>query len=550
MSNPGTRVVRIAALVATLLAPCAVRAVDLQSYDLVERGHYLATAADCAACHTKPGGKPFAGGVALETPFGTLIGPNITPDPDAGIGAWSDDEFVAALQEGRGRDGVRLYPAMPYPAYTKMTREDALAIRAYLRTIEPAPDKIDANQLPFPFNIRSDMAVWNALNFRPGRFAADPSQSAEWNRGRYLVDALGHCGTCHTPKTALGADRDSAYLQGATLQGWFAPNITADERKGIGRWSSDELVNYLKTGANRDAIASGGMGEEVVHSSSHMTDEDLKAIATYLLSLKPASPDSAQPLSASDARMVAGQAIYKDNCAGCHTDDGTGIPRLFPRIAGSHAVQSDDPTTLIRTVLLGSQGAATAAAPTGPTMPSFAWRLDDAQIASVLTYIRNTWGNAASAVSANQVVTVKGHGRRAMMIDLATAPYAAFFLRLCLGIMFIAHALLNGVFTLRETTAFFSSIGLPGWFVHVIIAVELVGGACLILGIVPRYVALLLIPEILGTIVKVHGRNGWRFTDKGGGWEFPAFWAAALFVLFLLGDGVFTLVPSPPLSIF
>jgi mono/diheme cytochrome c family protein/uncharacterized membrane protein YphA (DoxX/SURF4 family) len=546
----GTRVVRIAALVAALLAPCAVRAVDLQSYDLVERGRYLATAADCAACHTKPGGAPFAGGVALETPFGTLVGPNITPDPDAGIGAWTDDEFVAALQEGRGRDGIRLYPAMPYPAYTKMTRDDALAVRAYLRTIEPASDKIEANQLPFPFNIRSDMAVWNALNFRPGRLEPDPSKSAEWNRGRYLVDALGHCGTCHTPKTALGADRDSAYLQGTTLQGWFAPNITADERKGIGRWSIDELVDYLKTGANRDAIASGGMGEEVVHSSSHMTDEDLKAIATYLLTLKPAPQDSPQPLAASDARMVAGQAIYKDNCAGCHTDAGTGVPRLFPRLAGSHAVQSDDSTTLIRTVLLGSQGAATAAAPTSPAMPSFAWRLNDAQVASVLTYIRNTWGNAAGGVSAFQVGTVKGHGRKAM-IDLATAPYAAFLLRLCLGIMFIAHALLKWrVYTIPGTIAFFRSIGLPGWFAYLTITVELVGGACLILGIVPRYVALLLVPFILGTIVKVHGKNGWLFSNKEGGWEYPAFWTATLIVLFLLGDGVFTLVPSPPLSIF
>jgi len=396
-----------AALFAALLAPCAVRAVDLQSYEFVERGRYLATAADCAACHTKPGGAPFAGGVAIQTPFGTLIGPNITPDPDAGIGAWSDDEFVAALHDGIGRGGVRLYPAMPYPAYTKMTRQDALAIRAYLRTIQPSSNQVDANQLPFPFDIRFDMAVWNALNFKPGRLEPDPSQSAEWNRGRYLVDALGHCGTCHTPKTWLGADKNSAYLQGATLQGWFAPNITADERKGIGRWTIDELVNYLKTGANRDAIASAGMGEEVVHSSSHMTDADLKAIATYLVSLKPAVADNLQPVAAADPRMVAGQAIYKDNCSGCHTDAGTGIPRLFPRLAGSHAVQSDDPTTLIRTVMFGSQGAATAAAPTGPAMPSFAWRLNDAQVAAVLTYIRNSWSNAASAVSAGQVGTVK-----------------------------------------------------------------------------------------------------------------------------------------------
>jgi len=549
MSNRGTRAIGTAALMAALVAPCAVRAVDLQSYDLVERGRYLATAADCAACHTKPGGAPFAGGVALETPFGTLIGPNITPEPEAGIGAWSDDEFVAALHDGRGRGGIRLYPAMPYPAYTKMTRDDALAIRAYLRTVESSPNKVDANQLPFPFNIRFDMAVWNALNFKPGRLQPDPSQSAEWNRGRYLVDALGHCGTCHSPKTALGADRDSAYLQGTVLQGWFAPNITADERKGIGRWSNDDLVTYLKTAANRDAIASGGMGEEVVHSSSHMTEDDLRAIATYLLSLKPASRDNPQPLAAADARMVAGQAIYKDNCAGCHTDAGTGVARLFPRLAGSHAVQSDDPTTLIRTVLLGSQGAATDAAPTGPAMPSFAWRLDEAQVASVLTYIRNAWGNAASAVSAIQVTAVKGDGRTAM-IDLATAPYAAFLLRVCLGVMFIAHALFEGVFTIRATIAFFRSIGLPGWFVYVIITVELVGGACLILGIVPRYVALLLVPEILGTIVKVHGKNGWLFSNKGGGWEYPAFWAAALVVLFLLGDGVWAVVPSPPLPNF
>ena len=174
----------------------------------------------------------------------------------------------------------------------------------------------------------------------------DPSKSAQWNRGRYLVDALGHCGTCHTPKTIMGADKSSAYLQGALLQGWYAPNITADPRKGIGSWSIEDIVNYLKTGANPDALASGGMGEEVVHSSSHMTGDDLKAIAVYLLSLKPAGEESQRPLTATDARMTAGQAVYKDNCAACHTDAGTGAAGLFPRLAGSPAVQSDDPTTL------------------------------------------------------------------------------------------------------------------------------------------------------------------------------------------------------------
>ena len=402
---------RVATAAAALLAAGAVCAVDPQSFETVERGRYLATAADCAACHTKPGGKPFAGGVALQTPFGTLVGPNITPDPEAGIGSWTDDDFVSALREGRGRGDTRLYPAMPYPAYTKITREDALAIRAYLRTIDPAPDKIESNQLPFPFNVRSTMIAWNAINFTPGRLARDPSKSAQWNRGHYLVDSLGHCGTCHTPKTIVGADKTSAYLQGGLLQDWYAPNITADSRKGIGRWSVEDIVTYLKTGANHDAMAAGGMGEEVVHSSSRMTDDDLKAIAVYLLSLKPAAQPSPQSLAASDVRMRAGQAIYKDNCAACHTDAGTGAARLFPRLAGSPAVQSDDATTLIHTVLFGSQAAATPGAPTGPAMPSFGWRLGDAQTAAVITYIRNAWGNAAAAVSSDQIRTVRSKGR-------------------------------------------------------------------------------------------------------------------------------------------
>jgi mono/diheme cytochrome c family protein len=397
------RSIQVAALVAASLLARSAVAVDLQSFEMVSRGHYLATVADCAGCHTKPGGKPFAGGVVLETPFGTLVGPNITPDPDAGIGAWTDDEFVAALHDGRGRRGIRLFPAMPYPAYTKMSREDAIAIRAYLQTIDPVPEKIEPNQLPFPLNIRFNMAIWNALNFTPGRLKPDSSKSAEWNRGRYLADALGHCGTCHTPKTSLGADKDSEYLKGGVLQGWFAPNITADRRKGIGAWSLDELVTYLKSGSNSDAIATGPMGEEVTHSSSKMTDDDLKAVAVYLESLVPDQESAPVALAASDPRMVAGQAIYKDNCAGCHTDAETGSSGLFARLAGSHAVQSDDPTTLTRVVLAGSRGIGTAEAPTSPAMPSFGWRLNDQQVASLLTFVRNSWGNAAPAVSADQV---------------------------------------------------------------------------------------------------------------------------------------------------
>jgi len=402
-----TRPLPIALIAGALLVSATARAAETKLSSIAERGRYLAAAADCAACHTKPGGRPFAGGVALQTPFGTLVAPNITPDREAGIGAWTAEEFVSALRDGRGRGGIHLYPAMPYPAYTKMTREDALAIRAYLQTIPAAPDKIEPNHLSFPFDIRSTMIVWNAINFKAGQIAEDSSKSPEWNRGHYLVDALGHCGACHTPKTFMGADNNSAYLQGGQLQGWYAPDITADMRKGIGRWSIDELISYLKTGASTYALASGDMGDEVVHSSSHITDSDLKAIAVYLLSLTPPVQQKTQSLPVSDIRMSAGQAIYKDNCAACHTDAGTGVDRLFPRLAGSPAVQSGDPTTLVRTVLNGSQAVATSCAPTGPAMPSFAWRLNDAQTAAVITYIRNSWGNAADAVSAAQVSAVK-----------------------------------------------------------------------------------------------------------------------------------------------
>jgi mono/diheme cytochrome c family protein len=348
--------------------------------------------------------------VVLQTPFGHLIGPNITPDPETGIGSWTDEQFVSAVRDGRGRGGIHLYPAMPYPAYSKLKLEDVLAIRAYLKTIDPVHDKIEANKLPFPFDIRSIMIVWNAINFRSNEFTPDPSKSAQWNRGWYLVDAVGHCGACHTAKTIMGADETSAYLRGGLLQGWYAPNITADPRKGIGGWSVEDLVSYLKTGANRDTLASGGMGEEVTHASSRMSDENLKAIAIYLLSIKPDARQSPRPLAGTDARMTTGQAIYKDNCAGCHTDTGTGAARLFPRIAGSAAVQSDNPTTLIRTVLFGSQAAATPSAPTGPAMPGFAWRLSDAQAAAAVTYIRNAWGNAAPAVRANEIRNVREKG--------------------------------------------------------------------------------------------------------------------------------------------
>ena len=382
----------------------AASAQSNQSFDRTERGRYLAVLGDCAGCHTALGGQPFAGGLALQTPFGTIVAPNITPDRDTGIGNWTDDEFVAALHEGRGHNGTRLYPAMPYPAYTKMTDADVLAMRAYFATVTPVHNMVIANQLPFPLNIRFAMVFWNWLNFTPGRFQANPQKSAEWNRGAYIVEGPGHCGTCHTPKTVLGGDKTGTPLTGTTLQGWFAPNITTNPHKGIGGWSKDDLAQYLKTGTNNWTLASGPMAEAVSHSTSQMTDEDITAIATYLKDS--GAGDSASrptPVAANDNAMRAGAAIYKDSCAVCHRDSGEGESHLFPRLAGSALVQSDDPTTLAHVVLQGTRAVATSTRPTAPAMPAFDWRLNDAQVAAVITFIRNSWGNAAPPVSADTV---------------------------------------------------------------------------------------------------------------------------------------------------
>jgi mono/diheme cytochrome c family protein len=380
---------------------------DPQDFTQIERGRYLAVASDCASCHTVPDSRqPFAGGRAIETPFGNIVAPNITPDRETGIGAWSDDEFDAALRKGIRRDGSRLYPAMPYNAYTKISHDDLLAIRAYLNTVTPVSNAVVANTLPFPFNIRAAMRVWDALFFTEGEYKPDSRKSPQWNRGAFLVDGPAHCGACHTPKSLLGGDRTDQYLQGSNLQGWFAPDITNDTRRGLGGWAIDDVVAYLKTGHNRVTAATGPMAEEITLSSSHMNDADLKAIATYLKSL-PGRQDASKPLPFDNPMMAAGGAIYRDQCSACHGLDGHGVPLLFPSIAESSMVRSDDPSTLIRIVLRGARSVATAAEPTAPGMPSYGWQLDDDQMAAVLSYVRNTWGAAASALSAKDVARAR-----------------------------------------------------------------------------------------------------------------------------------------------
>jgi mono/diheme cytochrome c family protein len=379
-----------------------------QDHGNIESGHYLVTAGDCTACHTVTGsGREFAGGRPIETPFGNIMAANITPDRDTGIGGWTEQQFVDAVRKGVRPDGSRLYPAMPYPNYTKMPREDVVAIFDYLKTIKPVHNKVDRSTLPFPFNVRAGMHAWDALFFSPGVYKPDPNKSAEWNRGAFLVKGPGHCGGCHTPKNVAGADKDSKALQGARLQGWHAPNITNDQNNGLGGWSVEDIAQYLKTGHNRITAATGLMAEEIKHASSKMTDADLKAIATYLKSMPGAKETKAAAIPADDPVMKAGHAIYRDQCAACHMIDGKGVPHLFPALADASVLRSSDPRTAIRLVLRGARTVATKQEPTGPGMPSYSHMLSDKEIAAVLTYARNAWGRAAPAVSASDVAKAR-----------------------------------------------------------------------------------------------------------------------------------------------
>lgn len=406
MRKPTRGIIVLAALLLSTASSFAGGS-DPQEFTQIQRGRYLAILSDCSSCHTVPGsGHPFAGGRAIETPFGNIVAPNITPDPETGIGSWSDEAFDAAVRHGIRRNGSRLYPAMPYNAYTKMSRDDVLAIRAYLNTITPVRNAVVADTLPFPFNIRAAMRVWDALYFKEGDYRPDPNQSAEWNRGAFLVSGPAHCGACHTPKTFLGGDKTNQYLEGAYLQGWSAPDITNDARLGLGRWSKADIVSYLKSGHNHITAATGPMGEVVTLSTAQMTDPDLNAIATYLKSL-PGRTEATSSLSANDPAMVAGGAIYRDQCSACHGLDGKGVAELFPSIADSSMVKSNDPTTSIRIVLRGARSVGTSSQPTAPGMPSYGRQLNDDEVAAVLTYMRNNWGSAATPVTSEQVSKVR-----------------------------------------------------------------------------------------------------------------------------------------------
>jgi mono/diheme cytochrome c family protein len=367
----------------------------------LSRGQYLVAAGDCMSCHLREGGEPFAGGLGLNTPFGLIYSSNITPDTRTGIGAWTSDQFYHAMHDGKGAHGENLYPAFPYPWFRLASRDDDDAIFAYLKTMPAVDYTPPQNQLPFPLSIRSLVGIWNFLFLDTDAFRTDPSQSPEWNRGAYLVNGLGHCGGCHTPKNFLGADKSKQSFHGGTLDNWVAPDLTSNTRTGLGGWNIEDIAEYLHTGRNAHAGAGGAMADVITYSTSLMSDADRHAIATYLKG-QPASPALTASAPDPDA-MRRGAEIYSDACASCHLENGVGQSRVFPPLGHDAMLQQADTTGLEHTILAGARIGTSASRPSPLTMPSFAWKLSDQEIADVSTFIRNSWGNQAAAVPASQV---------------------------------------------------------------------------------------------------------------------------------------------------
>ncbi len=379
------------------------------------RGAYLARAGNCMGCHTAQGGQPYAGGRNLPTPFGIFFTPNITPDHETGIGRWSAQDFWRALHDGKSRDGRPLYPAFPYTEYTKVTRDDSDAIFAYLQTLPAVSQRNLPNRISFPYSFRPLLYVWRALYFKPGVYQPQAARSAEWNRGAYLVQGLGHCNACHATRNALGAARGAA-LGGGQIEGlnWYAPSLTSRIEAGSTDWPVDDIVRLLATGASSRAFASGPMAEVVRQSLQYLTDEDLRAMAVYLQSL----PESGAPIASTGAvltehvrkQLEPGARIYKKHCEDCHGASGQGAPGAYPALAGNRGVTLQSPLNAIRSVLNGGYPPSTAGNPRPYGMPPFAQTLSGEEVAMVLSYVRNAWGNHGSLVTAAQVDRSRGKG--------------------------------------------------------------------------------------------------------------------------------------------
>ena len=427
-----------------LAAACLFIAPAIAQDDLTARGRYLAVAADCVACHTAPGGAPFAGGYAIASPFGPIYSTNITPSA-AGIGDYSEADFARALREGMRRDGAHLYPAMPYTAYTRLTDGDISALYAYFKNqVAPVDAPAPITRLPFPFGWRGSLWIWNALFLRSDRFHPDSKHDAQWNRGAYLAVAVEHCSTCHTPRNLMMAERADRAYAGASVGAWFAPNITSDPVSGVGGWDRQELVQYLGTGVARGkAQAAGGMAEAVSHSLSRLTEDDLNALAVYVKAIPPVRDSAAtRPAYTNGAaqsvelsiRGVAatlaprGALLFSRYCASCHQPAGTGVvdgayPALFHNTitGGAHA------DNLIAAILYGVER---DAGDKHVLMPGFGARsyvqsLSDRDIADVAQYVVTTYGDSSLHVTAADVAEARRGGRPALIAQLAVPGMAA-----------------------------------------------------------------------------------------------------------------------------
>ncbi|OMQ21729.1 cytochrome c [Serratia oryzae] len=370
------------------------------SAQAMSAGEYVAKAGDCTACHTLPAGKPLAGGMKFPTPLGDIYATNITPDAVHGIGAYSFAEFDRAMRQGIAKDGHRLYPAMPYTSYAKMSAEDMRALYDYLMhevTAQPVANR--ESDISWPLSMRWPLAVWNSLFHEDQPYQADSKQSAEWNRGAYLVQGLGHCGSCHTPRgwamQEKGLDsKTPEFLSGAELDGWYAPSL-----RGM---KQDEVVSLLKTGRSQHAAVAGPMSDVVTHSTQYLSDADLSSIALYLHSLAVTTPKTANVPSAAISTLEAGRQTYATYCVTCHGDSGQGSDRVIPALAGNSTVTAENPLTALRVVLEGAHTPITQQATT-VIMPGYGWTLTDADAAELMSYLRGSWGNQAAPVTADQV---------------------------------------------------------------------------------------------------------------------------------------------------
>jgi mono/diheme cytochrome c family protein len=394
-------------------APVATAA---PSDSLIARGAYLARAGNCQTCHTVQGGQAYAGGRGIATPFGTVFTSNLTPDDKTGIGTWSSAHFWRAMHNGRSKNGRLLYPAFPYTSYTQVTREDSDALFAYLRSLPAAVQPNQPHALRFPYQSQAALAVWRALYFSPGVYQPDAARSADWNRGAYLVKGLGHCAACHTARNALGASDTGLDLAGGLIpmQNWYAPSMTSPYEAGVGDWDRQHIVSLLKNGVSPRASVTGPMAEVVQRSTQYLSDADLGAMAQFLKELPPSHTTHPEPtpIKTQGESVERAAKLYEQHCAQCHGTKGEGIANAYPALAGNRAVTMSQAVNLVQIVLNGGYAPATAGNPRPFGMPPFVLVLNDADMALVLTHVRQSWGNRASEITPVEVNRIRANSGR------------------------------------------------------------------------------------------------------------------------------------------